>query len=87
MEASSNVKDQRNSEDGETLDIVSEIDSNNLVSANIGPDIFGQLAEVAKQYWEEDSRKSQLVSEIAERLLIPNNFEFLRVLKLNEVVA
>ena len=84
-EASSNVKDQ--GLDEETLDIFSEINSNNLVSINTGPAIFGQLAEVAKRYWEEESRKSQVVSKIAERLLIPNNCEFARVPKLDEAVA
>ena len=72
--ASSNVKDQGVHE--ETLDIFSEINSNNLVSTNTGPAISGQLAEVAKRYWEEDSRKSLVVNKIAERLLIPNNCEF-----------
>ena len=83
--ASSNVKDQGVHE--ETLDIFSEINSNNLVSTNTGPAISGQLAEVAKRYWEEESRKYLVVSKIAERLLIPNNCEFMRVPKLNEVVA
>ena len=45
------------------------------------------MAEVAKRYWEEQSRKSQVVSKIAESLLIPINCEFVRVPKLNEVVA
>ena len=84
-EASSNVKDQ--GVDEETLDIFSEINSNNLVSTNTGPAISGQLAEVAKRYWEEESRKYLVVSKIAERLLIPNNCEFVRVPKLNEAVA
>ena len=84
-EASSNVKDQ--DLDEETLDIFSEINSNNLVSTNTGPAISGQLAEVAKRYWEDECRKSQVVSKIAERLLIPNNCEFARVPKLNEAVA
>ena len=82
-EASSNVKDQS----VETHDILGEINSNNLVSTNTGPAISGQLAEVAKRYWEEESRKYLVVSKIAERLLIPNNCEFMRVPKLNEVVA
>ena len=84
-EASSNVKDQ--SVDEETPDIFSEINSNNLVTTNTGPAISDQLAEVAHRYWEEDSRKSLVVSKIAERLLIPNNCEFVRVPKLNETVA
>ena len=84
-EASSNVKDQ--SVDEETPDIFSEINSNNIVTTNTGPAISGQLAEVAKRYWEEESRKSLVVSKIAERLLIPNNCEFVRVPKLNEAVA
>ena len=84
-ETSSSVKDQ--GVDEETLDIFGEINSNNLVSANAGPAISGQLAEVAKRYWEEESRKSLVVSKIAERLLIPNNCEFVRVPKLNETVA
>ena len=73
--------------DEEILDIFSEINSNNLVSTNTGPAISGQLAEVAKRYWEEESRKYLVVSNIAERLLIPNNCEFVRVPKLNEAVA
>ena len=73
--------------DEETLDIFMEINSNNLDSTNTGPAISGQLTEVVKQYWEEESRKSQVVSEISERLLIPNNCEFLKVSKLNEAVS
>ena len=84
-EASSNVKDQ--SVDEETPDIFSEINSNNIVTTNTGPAISGQLAEVAKRYWEEESRKSLVVSKIAERLVIPNNCEFVRVPKLDEGVA
>ena len=83
--ASSNVKDQ--CLDEETLDIFSEINSSNLVSTNTGTAISSQLTEVAKRYWEEESRKSQVVSKIAERLLIPNHCEFVRVPKLNEAVA
>ena len=57
------------------------------ITTNTGPAISGQLAEVAKRYWEEESRKSLVVSKIAERLLIPNNCWFVRVPKLNEAVA
>ena len=46
--ASSNGKDQV--VDEETLDIFSEINSNNFVSTNTGPAISGQLAEVEKRY-------------------------------------
>lgn len=42
---------------------------------------------MTKQNWEEESLKSQVVSKIAERLLVPNNCAFLIVSKLNEVVA
>ena len=49
--------------------------------------ISGQLAEVPKRYWEEESRKSLVVRKIAERLIIPNNCEFVRVPKRNEAVA
>ena len=42
---------------------------------------------MAKRCWEEESRKSQLVSKIEERPLIPNNCEFVKVPKLNEAVA
>ena len=70
----------------ETLDIFSEINSK-IVSKNTDPAISGQLAEVAKRYWEKESRKSQVVSKIAERLLIPSNCEFVIVPKLNEAVA
>ena len=71
----------------ETLDIFSEIDSNHLVSTNTGRAISNQLAKVAKRYWEEESRKSQVVSKIVERLLIPNYFEFVRVPKLDVAVV
>ena len=81
-EASSNVKEQV--VNVETLD--SEINSNNLVSTKTDPAISGQLLKVAKRYWEEEPRKSLVVSKIAERLLIPNNCEFVRVPKLNEAV-
>ena len=64
-EASSTVKDQ--GVDEETLNILSEINIKNLVSTNTGPAISGQLAEVEKQYLEEGSWKSQVVSKIAER--------------------
>ena len=76
MEGNSNVKDQ--GADTENLDIFTEISSNNLVSTNTGPAISGQLAEVAKRYWEGESWKSLVVNKIAERLLIPNNCEFVR---------
>ena len=66
-EATSNVKDQ--SLDEETLYIFSEINSNNLVSTNAGPAISGQLAEVAKQYWEEESRNSLVESKIHSKQL------------------
>ena len=66
-EATSNVKDQ--SLDEETLYIFSEINSNNLVSTNAGPAISGQLAEVAKQYWEEESRNSLVASKIHSKQL------------------
>ena len=65
-EASSNAKDQ--GVDEGTLDIVSEINSNNLVSANTEPAKSGELAEVVKRYSEEESQKPQEVSKIAERL-------------------
>ena len=84
-EASSNDKDQ--GVDEETGDIFSEINSNNLVLTNTSPVISGQLAEVAKQCWEEGSWKSEMISKITERLLIPNISKFVRVPKLNEAVA
>ena len=71
----------------ETLDIFSEINSNNLTSTKTGPAISCWLAELAKRYWEEDTGKFQVVSKMAERLLIQNNCEFVRVPKLNETVA
>ena len=42
---------------------------------------------MAKRYWEEESWRSLVVSKIADRLLIQNNCEFVRVPKLNEAVA
>ena len=47
-EAKSNVKNQ--GVDWKTLDILSEINTNNLVLTNTGPPIPGQLADVAKRY-------------------------------------
>ena len=84
-EASSNVKDQ--GLDEETLDIFYEINSNKLFSTSTGPAISGQLAEAPKRYWEEESRKSHVVSIIAERLFIPNNCELVRVTKRNEAAS
>ena len=79
MRATSNVQDE--GVDEETIDIFSEINSNNLVSTNTGYAISGQLAEMAKQYWEEEYQKYHLVSQIVERLLISNNCEFVRASK------
>ena len=45
------------------------------------------MAEVAKRYWEEESQKSLVLNKMAERLLIPNNCELVRVPKRNEAVA
>ena len=68
--------------DEETLDIFSEINSNNLVSTNTCLVISGQSAEVQNDTGKTGSRKSQLVSKIAERQLIRNKCEFARVQKL-----
>ena len=40
-----------------------------------------------KPYWEEESQKFQKVSQISKRLLIQNNYEFVRVPKRNEAAV
>ena len=64
-------------------DLLSQINSENLIPDNVCPVISGQLAEVAKRYWVEESHKVSVVAKIAERLKRPSNFNFEKVPKLN----
>ena len=68
-------------------DLLSQINSENLIPDNVGPAISGQLAEVAKPYWVEESRKVPVVAKFAERLKMPSNCNFAKVPKLNEEIA
>ena len=68
-------------------DLLSQINSENLIPDNVGPAISGQLAEVAKRYWVEESWKVPVVAKIAERLKMRSNCNFAKVPKLNEKIA
>ena len=59
----------------------------NLILNNVGPAISGQLAEVAKPFCVEESRKVPLVAKIAGRLKMPNNWNFAKVPTLNEEIC
>ena len=67
--------------------LLSQIDSENLIPDNVGPAISSQLAEVAKRYRVEESRRVPVVAKIAERLKVPSNCNFPKVRKLNEEIA
>ena len=54
-------------------DLFSQINRENLIPDNVEPAIYGQLAEVAKRYWVEESRKVPVVAKIAERLQMESN--------------
>ena len=49
-------------------DLLIKINSENLIPDHAGLTISCQLAEVAKRYWVEESRKVRVVAKIAERL-------------------
>ena len=67
-------------------DLLSQINSENLIPDNVGPTISGQLAEVGKWYWVEESQKVLVVAKIAERLKMPSNCNFTKVPKLHEEI-
>ena len=75
------------STDSTEWDLLSQINSENLIPDNVGPAISSQLAEVTKRYWVEKSRKVLVVAKIAERLKILSNCSFAKVLKLNGEIA
>ena len=75
------------STDSAEWDLLSQINSENLIPDNVGPAISSQLAEVTKRYWVEKSRKALVVAKIAERLKILSNCSFAKVLKLNGEIA
>ena len=75
------------STDSAEWDLLSQINSENLIPDNVGPAISSQLAEVTKRYWVEKSRKVLVVAKIAERLKILSNCSFAKVLKLNGEIA
>ena len=54
-------------------DLLSQTNCENLIPDNVGPAISGQLAEVAKRYWVEKSRKVPVVAKIVERLKMLSN--------------
>ena len=68
-------------------DLLSQINSENLISDNVEPTTSGKLAETAKRHWVEESRKVPVVAKIAERLQMPSNWNFAKVPKLNEEIA
>ena len=75
------------STDSAESDLLSQINSENLIPDNVGPAISSQFAEVIKRYWVEKSRKVLVVAKIAERLKILRNCNFAKVLKLNGEIA
>ena len=75
------------STDSAESDLLSQINSENLIPDNVGPAISSQLAEVTKRYWVEKSHKALVVAKIAERLKILSNCSFAKVLKLNGEIA
>ena len=64
--------------------LLSQINSASLIADNAAPAISGQVAQVAKWYWVEDSRKLSVVTKNAERLKMPSNCNFAKVPKVNE---
>ena len=68
-------------------DLLSQINSENLISDNVEPTTSGELAEAAKRHWVKESRKVPVVAKIAERLKMPSNRNFAKVPKLNEEIA
>ena len=68
-------------------DLLSQINSENLIPDNVGPALFSQLVEVAKRYWVEESCKAPAVAKIIERLKMPSNCNFAKLPKLNEEIA
>ena len=61
-------------------DFISQINSENLIPDKVGPAISSKLAEVAKRYWVEESHNFLVVAKIAERLKMPRNCNFAKVL-------
>ena len=51
------LKTSKQTPNSEESELLSEIKSENMIPINIGPAIFGQLAEVAKRYFLNESRK------------------------------
>ena len=68
-------------------DLLSQINSEKLIPDNVRLAISGQLAEVAKRYWVEESRKVPVVAKIVEKLKMASNWNFVKVPKLNEEIA
>ena len=62
-------------------DLLSQINGKNLIPDNVGPTISSQLAEVAKQYWVEESQKVLVVAKIAERLKMPSYMRKLLIIR------
>ena len=75
------------SADSAESDLLSQINSENLIPDNVRPAMSSQLAELVKRYWVEKSRKVPVVAKIAKRLKIPGNCNFSKVSKLNEEIA
>ena len=68
-------------------DLLSQVNSENLIPDNVRPTMSSQLAGLVKRYWVEKSRKVPVVAKIAKRLKIPGNCNFSKVPKLNEEIA
>ena len=68
-------------------DLLSQINSEKVIPDNVRPATSSQLAEVAKRYWVEESRKVPVVAKIVEKLKMASNWNFVKVPKLNEEIA
>ena len=67
--------------------VFDDIDKQKLGQQDVGPAISSHLAEVAYKYWTDESKKGQVVSNIIEGLIVPENCQNIRVPLLNEAVA
>ena len=75
-------------ESAQQTKMFAKINKTNLVPEDQGPAISGQLAEVAKQYWVEQSHKDPVVAKIAEKFnKTPSNCSFVKVPILNSEIA
>ena len=69
------------------MSIFDEINKEKMGEEEVGPAIFGQLAEVVHKYWTDEAKKPAVVSKMMEKLKVPSNCTVSRVPVLNEAVA